>query len=239
MAAVISYLSVPGHPLGTFFFNTFPILRPAVTFAHTPNEDYGSHLLNHISITLISVGLASAICVPLGVIASRIRPVSVIATNVIGIARGIPGIAIMFLMWPALGLGERPAIIALTILASAPIFLNTTAGYAGVDRAVVEAANGMGMSRLQTLLRIETPLAAPVVVAGLRTATVEVIASATIAQFIGFTTLGYEVVYAVDFLNTTSGNQALVLAVSSIAGIALLAEVLLAGMQRLVTPPSG
>lgn len=238
VVAVFAYLCVPGHPLGTFFYNVAPSrFRSTVGYAHHNSTTFWTEVKNHLVATGLAVGIASVICIPLGIAGSRLRFVRLLTTNIVGIARGVPGIAVMFLAVPLVGgVGIRPALIALTILAAPPIFLNTAAGYAGVDAAVVEAGRGMGMSRLQVLLRIETPLALPVVIAGLRTATVEVIASATIATYIVFDTLGGQIANAVEFGQTTFGQDALVLGVTSIAAIALLAELMLAMLQRLVTP---
>lgn len=243
--AIFAYLCIPGHPLGTFFYNAAPpIFRMSVGFLQSTNIASGrpngfevwTEVENHIFITLLAIGFASAWCVPLGIIASRVRVVKALTTNVVGFARGVPGIAVMFLMYPWIGLGLKPALVALTILAAPPIFLNTAAGFGGVDQAVVEAARGMGMNRLQTLLRIESPLAAPVVVAGLRTATVEVIASATIAPYLNFDTLGTQIFGGLAYLSTSLGQEQLAVGVSAVAGLALLAELLLTLVQRIVTP---
>lgn len=239
IGAIVSYLCIPGHPLGTFFYRAAPpLFRTTVAYGHQNSAEFWTEVKNHLMVTGLSVGIAALACIPLGVAASRVRTINVGFTNIIGIARGVPGIAVLFLMVPWLGVGLRPALVALTILASAPIFLNTAAGYAGVDRAVVEAAQGMGMNRLQILLRIETPLAAPVIIAGIRTAMVEVIASATIAAYISFDTLGTQIATAVEFLTTTTGEDALVLGVSAIAAMALAAELSLTVLQRIVTPPT-
>src|SRR5690606_6422141 len=97
--------------------------------------------------------------------------------NLVSALRVLPSLAILVLMLPYLGLGFTPALVALTILACPPILINTYTGYRDVDPAVVEAAYGMGMTTGQVLWWIESPLALPVVVAGLRTAAVEVVAS--------------------------------------------------------------
>ena len=244
LVAIFCYLCIPGHVLGTFFYNAAPpIFRSSIGYLHINNgfgesnsSEFWTEVKNHVTITLLTVGIAAAIFLPLGILGAKVQIARTAATNIVGIARGVPGIAVLFLMWPWLGTGELPAVVALTILAAPPIFLNTVAGYAGVDRAIVEAARGMGMSRLQLLLRIETPLAAPVVVSGLRTATVEVIASATIATYINFDTLGTQIASGVDFLSTSQGHEQLAIGIFSIVALALLAELSLTFVQRLATP---
>jgi osmoprotectant transport system permease protein len=244
VAAVFSYLCIPGHPLGTFFYDHSPLIfRESISYLQTPNAfgestsvEFWREVANHVTITLVTVGFATAVCFPLGILGSRIRLLRTTATNVVGIARGVPGVAVLFLMYPWLGTGERPAVVALVILAAPPIFLNTVAAYAGVDDSVVEAARGMGMGRLQSLVGIETPLAAPVIVAGIRTATVEVIASATIAAYINFDSLGSQISAGVQFLSENQGHAQLAIGIFAVTSIALLAELILTGLQRLVTP---
>lgn len=238
-AAIVAFLSIPGHPLGTLFYNLAPpIFRSTVRWGQLNHALYWSDVDNHLSATGLCVGLGIGAGVPLGIIASRLRPVRVAATNITGIARGVPAMAVLFLMVPFVGEGRNPALIALTILALPPIFLNTAAAYGGVDRSIVEASRGMGMNRLQVLLRIETPLAAPVVVAGIRTATIEVIASATIAYFINFNTLGQQLAYAAQFWPYNNSQEALALGLSGVVAMALTAEILLSLVQRAITPAS-
>jgi osmoprotectant transport system permease protein len=102
----------------------------------------------------------------------------------------VPSLAIMAAMLPFIGVGFRPALIALTILAIPPILINTQAGFTNVEPAVLEAARGMGLNRLQVILRVQLPLALPLMIAGVRTASVEVLASATIGAVIGAGGLG-------------------------------------------------
>ncbi|MFV9505526.1 MAG: ABC transporter permease, partial [Oscillochloridaceae bacterium umkhey_bin13] len=104
--------------------------------------------------------------------------------------RLIPSLAILFLVQPYLGTGFAPALVALTVLAIPPILINVYAGMLGVERPSREAAEAMGMTARQQLLRIELPLALPAIIAGTRIAAVEVISSATLAAFIGAGGLG-------------------------------------------------
>ncbi len=154
-------------------------------------------LTRHIELSGAALGIAFAVAGPLGVVIAR-RPQA--AEPVIAFfsgARVVPSLAILFLAVPVLGIGFAPALLALTVLACPPILLNTYAAFQGVEASVVEAARGMGMSAPQVFRRVETPLALPVVITGVRTAAVEVIASATLAAFIGagglgdFITLGF------------------------------------------------
>lgn len=201
---------------------------------HNPQEVW-RYVSAHLQLSFTAIVIAAVVCLPLGMIASRNRYVSLYATNAIGILRAVPSVAILFLAYPYLNVGFRPAALALTILACPPILINTSVGFAGVDPAIREAAYGMGMSTLQVLWRVETPLALPVVLAGLRTATVEVIASATLATFIGADCLGF---YINEGLQTFQTSLMLVGAIP-VALLTLLAEVFMGGLERFARRASG
>ncbi len=146
----------------------------------------------------------------------------------------IPSLAILFLALPYFGLGFPPSLIALTILACPPVLINTYASFRAVDRAVVEAAHAMGMAGAQVLRAVELPLALPVLIAGIRIAAVEVIASATLAAFIAGGGLG------VYIQRGFAVNQPSLLLVGTVpvALLTLLADALLAGLRRAVAVPN-
>jgi len=161
-------------------------------------QSHAAELLNaigeHLLLVAISLGVSMTVSIPLGIWTSRSRAASMILITSFNALRVVPSIAILFLAIPVFGLSNTSAIIALTILAFPPILINTDAAYRTIEPAIRESATGMGMTSQQSLWRIETPLALPVIVAGVRTATVEVIASATLAAFIGIGGLGLFVV---------------------------------------------
>jgi osmoprotectant transport system permease protein len=223
---------------GAFFYDLMPgALQEAIKYAQGESSPtFWEEVQNQLKVSGLAILIATIICVPLGVIASRFRLLAVTASNAIGIARGIPSIAILFIAIPWIGVGFTPALVALTILACPPIFINTTVGFSGVDRPVVEAAEGMGMARRQVLVRIETPLALPIMLAGIRTAAIDVIASATIAAYIGYPTLGLEIEKALG--GGFDATSQLIVGVFAVAAIALSAEVILSVAQRAATPPA-
>ena len=195
-------------------------------------SDFDTALTQHVEYVLLSLAIGVMICVPLGIAASRSRLVSLSAINAVGTARAIPSIAVLFLAVPFLGFRFQAALVALTILACPPILVNTSAGFSGVEPAIVEAARGMGMSAWQVLRQIELPLALPVVMAGIRTAGLEVIASAILATFIGGGGLG-------DIITQGLSNgqiEVLLAGAIPVALMALCAEVLFSGVQRIITP---
>lgn len=194
--------------------------------------EFSSALVVQLQLSGSALAIGLIICIPLGILAARNRVLLLASVNIFGTARVIPSIAILFLALPYLGLGFQPALVALTILACPPILINTSTGFATVDAAVVEAANGMGMSRLQVLRRIELPLALPLLLAGVRTAAVEVIASATLATFIGGGGLG-------DYITqgfTNNDFTLMIVGAVPVALLALCAELLFGGLQRVLAP---
>jgi osmoprotectant transport system permease protein len=187
------------------------------------NADFIAHLTTHVFLAGSALLIAIAIGVPLAALLVR-RPVARAATlGTIGVLRVIPSLAVLTLALPYLGLGFRPALLALVVLAIPPIAINTDIGLRGVAVPLVDAARGMGMTARQIRRRVEWPLAFPVVLSGVRIAAVEVIASATLASFIGGGGLGD---YIVDGLSTDDTGE-LLLGAGSVAALALAVDFVL------------
>ncbi len=188
----------------------------------------------HLRLSFGALAIALIICVPLGIWVARYDRLAPFVMNLAGTLRVVPSLAVLFLALPLLGIGFRPSLFALTLLACPPILINTFTGFRGVDRAVLEAARGMGMSSLQVLRQIEWPLALSVVIAGIRTAAVEVIASATLAAYIGGGGLG-------DYIQrgfTLLEPSILLVGALPVALLSLSAELLLSLLQRAASPSS-
>ncbi|MBV9386995.1 MAG: ABC transporter permease, partial [Chroococcidiopsidaceae cyanobacterium CP_BM_ER_R8_30] len=145
----------------------------------------------------------------------------------------IPSLAILFLAIPYFGLSFQSAAIALTILAMPPILISTDVAFRSIEPKLREAAFGMGMTPGQVLRQIEIPLALPIIIAGVKTATVEVIASATLAAFIGGGGLGTFITLGFSLYD----NSILLVGAIPVALLALIAEVSLNILQRVVQPP--
>jgi osmoprotectant transport system permease protein len=145
----------------------------------------------HVWISAISLVVAIAIAIPLGMLLAQWRRGGLFVTSLANAARAVPIVGVMLLLAVGpIGEGLEPAIIALVIFAIPPLLTNTFTGVRGVDPEVTRAATGMGMSRLQISLRVELPLAIPLIATGIRLATVQVWATATIAAIIGSGGLG-------------------------------------------------
>ena len=144
----------------------------------------------HIGLTIIALSIAILLGLPLGIILTRYKKSSPSVLGVVGVIQTIPSIALLGFLLPFLGIGVKPAIVALFLYALLPIVRNTYTGINGVDPAVREAAKGMGMSDPQILFKVELPLAVPVIFAGIRTATVINVGIATLCALIGSGGLG-------------------------------------------------
>jgi len=164
------------------------------------------YLTAHLRLTLLALLIGATLSLPLGVWATRRREVEAVVLGVASVLQTVPGLAMLALMvpllgavggvlesccqWPFSSIGFLPALIALSLYSILPMLRNTVTGIAGVDPALVEAARGVGMTEGQMLWRVQLPLALPVIVAGLRTATVWVVGTATLATPVGATSLG-------------------------------------------------
>lgn len=155
-------------------------------------EDLPSYLGGHLLLSLAALTVGLAVSVPLGIAVSRRPRLAEWALAIAGVIQTVPSLALLALMVPLLGgtIGFAPAFVAMTLYSFLPILANTVIGIKGVDPALTEAARGLGMSDRQMLLRVQLPLAAPVILSGIRTATVLVVGTATLATPVGETTLG-------------------------------------------------
>ena len=146
--------------------------------------------LRHIEVSLIAVILSIVIAVPLGILITRYRKMAHLVINSANIGQTVPSLAILGMVIPVLGIGLKPAVFALVLRGVLPIINNTYSGIVNVDPAVIEAGRGMGMRNREILRLVELPLSLPVIMAGIRTATVLSISVATLAALIGAGGLG-------------------------------------------------
>lgn len=190
------------------------------------NRALGQHLLMSATAMLFAL----AIGLPLAIAIIDRTGLAFVAVNTVNGLRTLPSLAILAIMMPILGIGLWPSIVALTVLAMPPILLNAYIGLRDVDADAVEAATGMGMSARQILWKMRVPLAAPAMFAGVRTATVQVLAGATLAPFIGGGGLGDFIAVGIAGMDT---SRILVGAVP-IAILALGTEFVLGLTERLL-----
>ncbi|TFG93446.1 MAG: ABC transporter permease subunit, partial [Myxococcales bacterium] len=199
-------------------------------------------LAAHLELSLAALAIATITSIPIGIRAARRGGAANAVLAAASVVQTIPSLALLAIMVPLLaglgvalqgplaalgtelrGIGKAPALVALTLYGMLPILRNTVTGISGVDPAVREAARGVGMTARQQLLRVELPLALPVIVAGLRTATVWIVGTATLSTPVGATSLGNFIFSGLQTRNTT----AVLVGCAAAAGLALLLDQLI------------
>ena len=203
-----------------------------LNFILDPKNDFLGQTIEYLKLCGVSIAAAIVIGVVLGALVSRNAFLAFLAVNVSGLMRAIPIIAVLIVFVPIFGIGFLPSIIALIVLGIPPILLNTYTGIRGIDPATIDAAKGMGMTSWQIATRIQTPLVTPLVAAGIRTSAVQIVATATLAAFIGAGGYGD---YIVDGLTVFNYTELIVGAVS-VAILAILVEVFMSWLQGALTP---
>ena len=176
--------------------------------------------------------IAAAVALPIGVFIGHTGRGAVFAVNLTNLGRAIPSLGIIILMFTLVGFGIVPVLVALIALAVPPIVTNSYIGVRSVDRDVREAAEGMGMRGRQVLWQVELPVATPLIMAGIRTSAVQVVATATLAAFVGLGGLGR---YLIDGLSQRDLAQVVGGAIL-VAVLSLLTELVLGRVQALVVP---
>ncbi len=182
-----------------------PAIRSPGLGAHlwTERGALGARALEHLGMVSASLLLAAMFAIPLGLALERRRKAAEAIIRGIGVTQTIPSIALLAFMIPLLGVGVKPAIVALWVYALFPIIRNTYTGVLSADPAAAESALALGMTPVQVLLRVRLPLAAPVILAGVRTAAVINVGTATLAAFIGAGGLGEPIVTGLQLTDTT------------------------------------
>jgi osmoprotectant transport system permease protein len=187
--------------------------------------------LEHIWLSLASLAVALVIAIPLGVWLGHLHRGSFLAINVSNIGRALPSLAVISIGLGLLGVGFTNVMVALVILAAPVMLTNAYVAVDQVDQDAVRAARGMGMTSLQMLLRVELPLALPLIFAGIRTAAVYVVATAPLAALAGGGGLGDIIVN-----QPTYGTEGVVAGSLAIAALAFATEGVFAVLQYVVTP---
>lgn len=166
-----------------------------IVYFQTSGGRFVTMLLAHIRISLLALAVSAMIGIPAGALCVRFDRTQKIITGFFSALRVIPSLAVLLLMVPVMGTGTGPAVTALVLLAVPPILMNTTAGLDGVEPFLLETAEGIGMEPAQVWQKVRFPLAMPMILTGLRTAAVEIVASATLAAKIGAGGLG-DIIFA-------------------------------------------
>ena len=197
-------------------------------------DDIASAAVEHLKLVGTSVALAVVVAIPIAIMVRRRPSAIAVATGGATILYTIPSLALFAILVSIVGIGATPAVIGLAAYAIGVLLRNTLTGLREVPPAALDAARGMGMTRRQILFRVELPLAVPGILTGIRLATIETVAIATIAVFVAGGGLG-ELIF-------TDGIQRDLFLTPIVAGavvailIALVLDVLLLGVQWLITP---
>ncbi len=192
-------------------------------------EELVTALLEHIELSFIALFFAVLIAIPLGIFLTRRKRMAESIIGITAVLQTIPSLALLGLLIPLLGIGKVPAIIALVVYALLPILRNTYTGIKEVDPSLKEAARAMGMNGRQQLMKVELPLAMPVIMAGIRTGMVLIVGTATLAALIGAGGLGDIILLGIDRNN----SALIVLGAVPAALLAILFDLLLRRFEHL------
>lgn len=192
-----------------------------------------NRLLEHLQYTVLALAIAAAIAAPVGLYIGHTGRGAFLAINAANAGRSLPTLGLLTLMVTLIGIGVMPTVIALVVLAIPPLLTNIYAGLQAVDPAAVDAAQGMGMRGRQVLFGVRCPMALPIMLSGLRNATLQVVATATVAAYVGLGGLGR---YLIDGLALFDYAQ-VVAGALLVAALAVALDLMLAGVQRLVVSP--
>lgn len=209
--------------------DTFSLFLEVIT---TRGDMLVKSLGQHVYISLGSMCIALVVAIPLGIYLTRNKKIAESIIGFTGVFQTIPSIALFGFLLPIVGIGVKPTVIALVLYALLPIVRNVYTGIIEVNQSTVDAGKGMGMTNTQILWMIELPLALPVIMAGIRTATITTIGVTTIAAFVGAGGLGEIIFRGVSMMRT---ELILAGAIPS-AALALLADFLLKKLEIKVTP---
>ncbi len=186
---------------------------------------------NHLWLSGVALAAVVLIALPLGLGLTRFRGAANAVIALVNVLRTVPSLALLVIMLPLLGTGFLPSVVALTLYGLPALLLNAYTGLTEVDPDIVEAARGQGLSDTQVMMRIEVPLALPVIFAGVRTAAVQIVSAATLAAFIGGGGLGELITSGMANFNFPQ----LIAGAVTVALLALAVELGFAGIEWLMT----
>src|ERR1700735_2501609 len=195
----------------------------------------GVRTLEHLEYTAAAVAVSALVAVPLGLIVGHTGRGTLVVVSLVSALRALPTLGVLLLAVLLWGLGLVPPVLALRLRGIPPLLAGTYAGLAAVDRTVVDAARAMGMSELQVLFRVEVPNALPLIMGGLRTATLQVVATATVAAYASLGGLGR---YLIDGIQVRQFHIAVVGALM-VAALALILDAALACAVWASVPGTG
>lgn len=186
----------------------------------------------HFFISSCALLLGVLFAVPLGIMVTKNKKLSAILINIASVLQTVPSLALLSIMVPIIGIGKIPAIVALFIYSLLPILRNTTIGMNSVSEFLIDAGKGMGMTTNDIIFKIQLPLSAPVIMAGIRLSAIYVISWTTIASYIGAGGLGDFIFSGLKTFNTYSILSGTI----PVTLIALISDLLLSKLESVVAP---
>jgi osmoprotectant transport system permease protein len=196
------------------------------------SEGIPQRLAEHVQLSAESVAVGAIIALPIGIVLGHYGRFGNLAINISNVGRAVPSFGLLVIAFQVFGLGDLPIVISLAALAIPPMVTNSYVGLSEVDPDVKEAARGMGYRELTQLLRVELPLAVPLVMAGIRTSAVQVVATATLAAIIAGGGFGRFVIDGIAQQN----YQMMFAGALLVALLAIATELSLSGLERVLVP---
>lgn len=191
-------------------------------------NNYLQAIGQHFEISLFALGVAAVMGIPFGILSTRNRRWYQWVNAWFGTLRIVPSLAVLIMLIPIVGTGIIPAVIALVLLGLPPIILNTALGFHTIPEFMIETAMAMGMSKTQSFWKVKMPLAAPFILTGIKTAMIEIIASATLAAYVGGGGVG-NIIFTGLGLNRA---DLLLIGGITVAIISMLANLIMLGLER-------
>ena len=188
--------------------------------------------IQHMSLTITAIAIAILVGVPLGIIICRVKTLRKIILGFVNLVQAVPSMALLGLLVPILGIGSKPAIFMVVVYSLLPIVKNTYLGISSIDPVILESANGIGLTKNQTLFKIQLPIALPIIMGGVRISAVTAVGLMTLAAFIGAGGLGYLVFSGVQTVNNAMILQGAIPACL----LALVVDYVFSKIEIAVTP---
>ena len=232
----ISQYGEKAEDIATDFLLQQGLIKAPAAVTHTASDQVGGTILNntltHLTLTAVALSLACLFAIPLSLLLSQYPATARIVIYITGLVQTIPSLALLALMIPLFGLGQLPAIIALFLYSLLPIIRNTLTGLFTVDPLLKQVATGIGLTPSQQIWRIELPLALPQLIAGVKTAAIISIGTATLAAFVGAGGLGEPIITGL----TLNDHQLILKGAIPAALLAIITEFVFEAIERLYTP---
>ena len=194
----------------------------------THMDQYLSCLWQHIYLSAIAIVIASVIGILFGILCVKLPRINKITETVFGVLRIIPSLVVLVILIPILGVGVKPTLVALVVLGLPQVLIQTVLGFAKVPDFMIEVAAAMGMNEKEIFRKVKLPLALPYIIAGIKMATAEIIASATLAAYIGAGGLGLIIFNGINLIRT----ELLVIGGLSVAALTLIATIILGRIEK-------